>query len=90
MRSTLPEAEAARPALARARLPVAVRSEVRERSAGARARAETLVRRVVREPVTAKPTPAAHGVPPVRAEALPAAGAAGRCERGEDRDERGA
>ncbi len=55
VRSTLPEAEAVLSAVMRTRLPGAVRSEVRSRSAGAPARAETLVRRVmhraVRRPV---------------------------------------
>ena len=51
VRSTLPKAEAERSALVRTRLPGAVRSEVRARSAGTRARAEPAMRRAVREPV---------------------------------------
>ena len=55
VRSTLPEAEAVLSAVMRTRLPGAVRSEVRARSAGASARATAPVRRMVhraeREPV---------------------------------------
>ncbi len=55
VRSTLPKAEAVLSALVRTAVPGAVRSEVRSRSAGARAPAETpmrlVVHRAVREPV---------------------------------------
>ncbi len=51
VRSTLPEAKAVLSAVMRTRLPGAVRSEVRSRSAGVPARAETLVRRVVNRAV---------------------------------------
>ena len=81
VRSTLPEAATVVPALVRARLHGAVRSEVRARSAGARARAETLVLRVV------------HGAvrEPVRGAAdTGAARTAAATSRGDARDERGA
>ena len=78
VRSTLPEATTAVSAVMRTRLPGAVRSEVRERSAGARARAETPARPVVHGTVRSE----------VRGEA--SAGDAGQGERGEDGDERGA
>ena len=51
VRSTLPKAKAAVSALVRAPVHGAVRSEVRSRSAGARARVQRALRRGVREPV---------------------------------------
>ena len=85
VRSTLPEAEAAVTALVRTPLRGAVRSEVRARSAGAPAR----VQRAVREPVRRR-CPASGDARGARgrAEAMPAAGAAGQGERGEVCDER--
>ena len=94
VRGTVPASSAVVPALVRARLHGAVRSEVRARSAGARARAETPVRRVVHG-VVRSPVHGAAGTgearsAPARAEAMREVGAAGEGERGEERDERGA
>ena len=92
VRSTLPEAMTVMPAPVGVLLHGALRSEVRERSTGARARATIpglrVVHQAVRSTVRGEAGTGEARSAPGASRAMPAAGAAGQGERGEDRDER--